>query len=95
MRVRYRSRALADLEEIHRFLAQRSSTGARHVLVAIRAAIDAIAAHPESSPRTSDQTIRVKVVGRYSYKIFYSFTEDAIEIVHIRHAARRPWLDDG
>jgi len=94
MRVRYRSRALADLEDIHRFLAQRSPGGARHVLAAIHAAIDAVAEHPESSPRTSDPTIRVKVVGRYSYKVFYSITEDAIEIVHIRHAARRPWLDD-
>ena len=33
----------------------------------------------------------MKVVGRYGYKIFYSVGVDAIEILHVRYGARRPW----
>ncbi len=28
---------------------------------------------------------------RYPYKIFYRVFEDAIRVLHIRHASRRPW----
>jgi hypothetical protein len=30
-------------------------------------------------------------LGRYPYKIFYRVTNDTVEILHIHHAARRPW----
>jgi len=36
MKVRYRARALADIEDIFRFLNERSPTGAHNVLRAIR-----------------------------------------------------------
>jgi toxin ParE1/3/4 len=91
MKVRYRERAFADLEEIHRFLEPHSPIGARNVLEAIRDAVDEIARTPFGSRRTSDPDIRVKVLGRYRYKIFYSVSGDTVEIVHIRHAVRRPW----
>jgi toxin ParE1/3/4 len=93
MRVRYRARALADLEEIYRFLEPRSPTGARNVLRAIRVAVEEIAQTPYGSRQTSDADIRIKVLGRYRYKIFYGVTGDAIEIIHVRHAVRRPWKD--
>jgi plasmid stabilization system protein ParE len=28
---------------------------------------------------------------RYSYKIFHRVRDDSVEIVHVRHASRRPW----
>jgi plasmid stabilization system protein ParE len=41
---------------------------------------------------TSVPGIRVRIIGRYRYKIFYSLAEGGtIEIIHIRHTARRPW----
>jgi len=92
MKVRYRARALSDLDEIYRYLEPRSPSGARNVLRAIHAAIDNIAQYPFSAERTSDPDIRVKVLGRYRYKIFYSVPgTDTVEIVHVRHTARRPW----
>jgi len=91
MNVRYRALALADIEQIFRYLDQRSPAGARSVLRAIHHAIEDIADQPLSAPRTSDPDIHVKILGRYRYKIFYSVGGEAIEIVHIRHAARRPW----
>jgi len=93
MKVRYRALALADLEGIFQYLNERSPTGAQHVLEAIHAAINDISAHPLSAPQTSDPTVRVKILGRYRYKIFYSVEPHTIEIIHIRPAARRPWIE--
>jgi plasmid stabilization system protein ParE len=93
MKLRYRELALADLESIFQFLNDRSPTGAHNVLRAIHEAIGEIAAHPLSAPRTSEGNIRVKILGRYRYKIFYSVTDETVEIIHIRHAARRPWIE--
>jgi plasmid stabilization system protein ParE len=31
---------------------------------------------------------------RYPYKIFYRLRDDAVEILHIRHTARRAWAGD-
>jgi plasmid stabilization system protein ParE len=93
MKVRYRARALADLEEISRYLEPRSPVGARNVLGAIRDSVEQIAGDPFLAARTSDPALRVKVLGRYRYKIFYEVIDsDAVDITHIRHTARRPWL---
>jgi plasmid stabilization system protein ParE len=34
--------------------------------------------------------IRVKILGRYRYKIFYRVDDTRVEIVHVRHSAREP-----
>ncbi len=92
MKVRYRARAIADLEKIYLYLAPRSPSGADNVLRSIHAAIADLAVHPHSAERTSEPDIRVKVLGRYRYKIFYAAIEpETLEIIHIRHSARRPW----
>jgi plasmid stabilization system protein ParE len=49
-------------------------------------------AWPASSRRASSRPgVRVVPLGRYPYKIFYRVTEDAVEILHIHHAAQQPW----
>ena len=94
MKVRYRERALADLDEISGYLTQRSPSVAYNVLTAIHAAVADIAEHPQSARRTSDPSVRVKVVARYRYQIFYSIEADSVEILHVRHGARRPWVPE-
>lgn len=91
MKVRYRELALSDLDQIFRYLDRHSRTGARNVIDAIHVAINDISQNPLSARQTSDPTVRVKVANRYGYKIFYTIEEDAIEILHVRHGARRPW----
>jgi plasmid stabilization system protein ParE len=95
MRVRYRELALSDLDRIFRYLDERNPAGARNVIDAIHAAVGDIAQNPLGARQTSDPTVRVKVVGRYGYKIFFSVNPDAIEILHVRHGARRPWPAEG
>jgi toxin ParE1/3/4 len=90
MKVRYRGRALADLEEIFEYIDKRSPTGARNVIDEIHAAINAIAEYPLSTQQTSYPRIHVKIVRRYRYKLFYVVEADQIEILLVRHGARRP-----
>jgi plasmid stabilization system protein ParE len=92
MSVRFRERALSDLEDIAQYLEPRSPTGARNVLSAIHSAIEHIERHPHGAVDASLPGIRVWIIGRYRYKIFYALADDrAVEIIHIRHTARRPW----
>ncbi|MEZ5787999.1 MAG: type II toxin-antitoxin system RelE/ParE family toxin [Xanthobacteraceae bacterium] len=42
--------------------------------------------------RTENPQVRVIFVGDYPYKIFYRIRGSNIEILHIRHTARRPWF---
>ena len=62
-----------------------------NVLRAIRQSVRFIAGNPMASVETDDPGIRMKVVVEYPYKSFYSVNPDFIEVLHIRHAARRPW----
>jgi toxin ParE1/3/4 len=94
MKVLFRERALADLDNVSVYLTPRSPSGARNVLMAIHAAIADIAEHPLSARRTSDPAVHVKVVGRYRYQIFYTIEDEHIEVLHVRHGARRPWLPE-
>jgi len=91
MKVRYRELALSDLDHIFRYLDERSPTGAWHVIDAVHSAIDDIANNPLSARATSDPTVRVKVVRRYGYEVFYSVNAGNVEILHVRHGARRTW----
>ncbi len=93
MKVRYRPRALADIDEIFGYLNEKSPAGARRVLAAIADAIDEIGANPRSWQVTSEPDIRAKTIGRFRYKIFYAIERDEfVEIIHVRHTARRPWV---
>jgi len=92
MRIRYTPRARGDIERIYRYLEKRSPSGARNVLRAIYAGVQFIAEHPQASVRTDNPVIRVRIVRRYRYKLFYRIADsDSVEIVHVRHASRRSW----
>jgi plasmid stabilization system protein ParE len=58
----------------------------------IRAVVGHIGRWPEGARRSTKRPgVRVIPIGRYPYRIFYRITDDAVEILHIHHAARRPW----
>ena len=61
----------------------------------IRPVIDLIARQPNIAPRLPKRpTVRVALVLRYPYKVFYRVQGEEVEILHIRHTARRPWIDE-
>jgi plasmid stabilization system protein ParE len=91
VRLRFTPQAQRDIEKIYAYLNQQSPSGAYNVSVAIYAATRFIAERPKASPPTEKPNVRVKVVRRYRYKIFYRVIGDTVEILHVRHTSRRPW----
>jgi toxin ParE1/3/4 len=72
MKVTYRAQALGDIDEIQRYLIERNRNAAGNVIRAIYAGIQLIAERPYANPRSDDPGIRVKILQRYNYKIFYT-----------------------
>jgi toxin ParE1/3/4 len=90
--VRYSPRAAADLASIYEYLNRHSASGALRVMAAIYAAVEFARRHPQAAERTPIPGVRVKLVQRYRFKVFYRFIEgdNLLEIVHVRHTSRRP-----
>jgi plasmid stabilization system protein ParE len=62
------------------------------VLQAIFDGIQRIAENPFAWQATDDPDVRVFVLQRHRYKIFYAFLDHGtVEILHVRHTSRRPW----
>ena len=94
MKVVYTAAAQNDLREIGEWLAAHYPAVALQVERRIRDVVAHIARWPESAPPAAGREgVRVVPLGHYPYKIFYRLTTDAVEILHIRHAARRPWVE--
>jgi plasmid stabilization system protein ParE len=92
MKIRYRACALDDIDAIQQYLEERSPDGARNVLQAIRDGISLIAEQPLAGLKTDDSQVRVKIVRRYRYKVFYSILDhETVEILHVRHTSRETW----
>jgi toxin ParE1/3/4 len=93
MNLIYAPRAVQDLEEIgayHRGVAGPKIADA--IGKRIEQVIERLARQPRIAPRvTRRSSVRVMLVLRYPYKIFYRVQNDAVEILHIRHTSRRPW----
>jgi plasmid stabilization system protein ParE len=60
----------------------------------IREATRLLRDQPYSGYKTNDPDVRVKFLVRYPYKMFYRVRADGVEIVHIRHTSRRPWVGE-
>ena len=92
MILRFTPQARADIEQIYRYISERSPRGAVNVLRAIYAGAQFIAEYPQVSQRTDNPMVRIKIVRRYRYKIFYRIIDDrTVEILHVRHTSRRLW----
>ena len=91
MKVRYTPRAFADRESIFDYLQKQSPAVAREMQAFIDAQIDTLGAFPERHPVIRELGVRVLWLGRYPYLVYYQIRQNEVAIVHIRHAARRPW----
>ena len=89
-KVRYTPQALGDLHFIFKDVAEHNPRAASAVKSWIRKRIESLALFPMSGPETATPGLRMLVVGRYPYLIFYEIDEAAkhVAIVHIRHASR-------
>lgn len=92
MKVVFTAAAQNDLREIGEWLSRHYPSVALQVERRTREVAARIGRWPESGPRTAARDgVRIAPLGRYPYKIFYRVHDDAVEILHIHHAAREPW----
>jgi toxin ParE1/3/4 len=95
MKVRYTRRSRADLVGILDYLSTQNPQGARNVGRALEKTIEMIAEFPNAGRKSGEQDTRVLPVGRYPYLVYWGVEAGEVVIVHIRHAARRPWRGEG
>ena len=89
MKVVYTAEALDDLDQILAFIAANCPTISEAVELRIRSVVARIGKWPLSAQEVAERPgVRVVPLVRYPYKIFYQLTGDAVEILHIHHAAR-------
>jgi len=92
MKVVYTEEALEDLDAIADWLIVHYPAVAPVVERRIRSVVAHIARWPESSRRSAKRRgVHVVPLGRYPYKIFYRVADGTVQILHIHHAAQRPW----
>ena len=95
MKIVYTDPALRDLDEITVWLKDNYPGLGRAVERRLRIVVAHISRWPESMRRSSRRPdVRVAPLGRYPYTIFYRVRDDAIEILHIHHTARRRWDEE-
>src|SRR5262245_57981701 len=90
MRLRWRPRALRDLQDIRTYIAAHSSaTSADRVRRHLRTRANRLRANPYIGIASSNPDIRVLSPTRYPYRIYYTVQGDDIVILHVRHTARQ------
>jgi toxin ParE1/3/4 len=90
VKLRYTPRALAELDEVLTYIAERSPQGARNVRTRIDAIITMLLQHPGVGQLTSKGRLRRIGASPYPYLIFYRETGTEIVIHGVRHSARNP-----
>ena len=93
MNVEFSPRAAADLARIAAHSRRAFGPAVATALeIFVRATIARLAFAPESGQRLPERPgVRVVPLVRYPFKIFYTVRGGTISILHVRHAARRPW----
>ena len=90
LKLRLDVQAWDDLSAIREHLmAEASAASANRVRDHLRKRMESLRHNPRLGVRTSDPDIRILPPTRYPYRIYYTITDEAIVILHIRHSARR------
>lgn len=90
MKVRYRARALEDVDGIYQWRARHSSNVAGKVEVAVLAAAEWLGEHPEFGTKTDRRDVRRWPMTDFRYTIFYLIDTDgdAIDVLRVMDGRR-------
>jgi toxin ParE1/3/4 len=91
MRVRYTPRAFADREAIFAYLDRRNPRAARDVKAFIKGRILELSQFPKRHHFIKEFDAHALWLGRYPYIVYYRIRNEEVIVIHIRHAAQRPW----
>ena len=92
MKVTWKPRALAQLREIHAYIAKDSPRAATAVVERIKAVAALLAAFPLRGRRTDEADVRVIRAQPYPYRIFYrvEVRKGEVRILRLRHDRQGP-----
>ena len=90
MRVRFRSRAQADIDGIYESIAERNTDRAQRVEDAIRGAAELLSREPELGVATGHSDARRWPIPKYDYAVFYriDWDEDFIDVLRVVNGRR-------
>ena len=85
MNVRYRARALQDVDGIYQWLARHSTNVAEKVEAALMAAAEWLGEHPELGTMTDEANVRRWPMPEFRYTIFYLVDRDdeALDVLRV------------
>lgn len=89
MNIRFKRRALADLEAIHEYIAPHDPVAAKRVVVRIASAIQRLRDFPLSGRVGPVRGIRLLVISGLPYIVVYRVRPEAVDIIAVVHSARR------
>jgi plasmid stabilization system protein ParE len=81
--------AQGDLHRLHGYISENEPIAASRVISRLIERARALGDTPEEGRKTDERNVRVIVVPRLRYFIFYAIAEDEVHITHIRHTSRR------
>ena len=90
MKVVYTEEALADLDQLLSYIAERNPRAAAHVAARIDAAVAAIAMFPQASRLDPETGARERAVPGLPVLVIHTVSNDLVEIIAIFHTSRDP-----
>lgn len=91
MKLRWTHPALADLRDLHAYIAAHNPGAALKLARLIRAHAEGLATHPEKGRSGRIEGTRELVVTGTRFIIAYRLTPETIDLLAIRHGARE-WM---
>ena len=92
MKVRITRPALDDLDRIHAYISRDNPAAASRVVTRLVDRAMELAQAPYQGREVDESNVRVIVVPRFRYFIFYTIAGDEVHVTHFRHTSRRrPW----
>jgi toxin ParE1/3/4 len=90
VKVRYTDEALRDLDDILRYIALNFPAAYRGFEAQLHSIERRIGQWPRSARPVADRPgVRMVPLTRYPYNVFYRVMPDSVDVLHIRHSARR------
>jgi plasmid stabilization system protein ParE len=89
MKLRYKARALADIEAIHQYISARDRHAADGVVTRIEKSIARLLVLPLSGRPGRGVATRLLVVPGLPYVVVHRVGDETIDIVAVLHTARR------
>jgi plasmid stabilization system protein ParE len=87
--IRISGRARRDFADILEYIQRRNPAAAERLYERVGRTINLLSEFPHIGQPTVKAGVRMTTVPRYGYKIYYSASYDSLDVIHIRHPARR------